>query len=395
MIMLIICLYFHKKRFMLLQANGEVMKKSIYFASVLLSVLILFQVPCHAVSDVSARAAILIESSSGDVIFEKNSHEKLPMASTTKIMTAIVALENGDITKNVTVSEKACGVEGSSIYLTAGEQLTLEDLLYALMLESANDSAAAIACEIAGGIDEFAVLMNETAERIGLTESHFTNPHGLDNEAHYTTAYDLAKLTAYALKNPEFRKIVSTYKHQIPLHGDEGIRVLLNHNKLLKISDNVIGVKTGFTKHSGRCLVSAAERDGVCVIAVTLNAPNDWNDHTVLHDIGFSAYRLEHLASVNQFSVKLPCPGAPDGYITAANTDELTLCMKNGIEITHTIEATRLLFPPVCAGDLLGRVVFKANGEVIGEVPLYASASVELPEDDRSFGQKLKDKFIG
>ncbi len=346
-----------------------------------------------AAENVSAHAAILMEATSGDVIFEKNSHEKLPMASTTKIMTAVVALENGDLNKTVHIAEGACGVEGSSIYLTAGEKLTLEDLLYALMLESANDAAAAIAYEIAGGIDQFAELMNQTAVKIGLIESHFTNPHGLDNEAHYTTAYDLAKLTAYALKNENFRKIVSTYKHQIPLRGDEGIRVLLNHNKLLRLSDDVIGVKTGFTKHSGRCLVSAAERDGVCVIAVTLNAPDDWHDHTMLHEIGFASYHCQGLAKSGEFTVKIPCTTAPDGYITAANTDELSVCLKNGIEVTHAIEAPHIIMPPVVQGDAVGRVVFSVGGSVIGEVPLYSCDTVEEPVDSRSLGEKILDKF--
>ncbi|MBP3293400.1 MAG: D-alanyl-D-alanine carboxypeptidase, partial [Clostridia bacterium] len=207
-----------------------------------------------AETGLSAYAAILTETSTGEILYAKNANERCPMASTTKIMTAVVALEHGDLAKPVQIAEKACGVEGSSIYLTAGEELTLEDLLYALMLESANDAAAAIAYEIAGGIEPFAELMNQTAERLGLSDSHFTNPHGLDDEAHYTTAADLAKLTAYALQNPKFRQIVSTYKHQIPLRGDEGVRVLLNHNKLLRMSEDVIGVKTGFTKRSGRCL---------------------------------------------------------------------------------------------------------------------------------------------
>lgn len=341
----------------------------------------------------SAHAAILIEAGSGDIIYEKNSREKLPMASTTKIMTALVALEEGDLSKTVQVAEDACGVEGSSIYLTAGEELTLEDLVYALMLESANDAAAAIACEIAGGIEPFADRMNRLAETIGLTGTHFTNPHGLNDEEHYTTAHDLAKLTAYALQNEQFRKIVSTYRHQIPLRGDEGIRVLLNHNKLLRMSEDVIGVKTGFTKHSGRCLVSAAERDGVCVIAVTLNAPDDWRDHMSLHELGFSQYHTEHLAQAGQFTYDIPCPFAENGTVTVTNTDSLAVCLKNGTEVTHCAEAPHLLLTPVTVGDVLGRVVFTADGKILGELPLYAQTAAVPPEDNRSLGQKILDKF--
>ena len=371
------------------------MKKFAFFAAVFLLCLPLCSLFAAAESAeaLSAHAAILIEASSGEVIFEKNPHEKLPMASTTKIMTAIAALEHGDLSTTVTVAEGACGVEGSSIYLTAGEELTLEDLLYALMLESANDAAAAIAYEVAGGIDAFAGLMNQTAERIGLTDSHFTNPHGLDDENHYTTAHDLARLTAYALNNPKFREIVSTYRHQIPLHGDEGVRVLLNHNKLLRMSDDVIGVKTGFTRHSGRCLVSAAERDGVCVIAVTLNAPDDWNDHTRLHELGFSAYQRKILAEPGQFSYDIPCPSAENGSVAVTNTDTLSLCLKTEAVVTSVAEAPHFTMPPVNPGDVLGRVIFYADGKEIGEVPLYAQTAVAEPQDTRSPGQKILDKL--
>ncbi len=347
----------------------------------------------ESMSGVSAHAAILIEAGSGDVICEKNSREKLPMASTTKIMTALVALEEGDLLRPVRIAEGACGVEGSSIYLTPGEELTLEDLLYALMLESANDAAAAIAYEIAGGIEPFAERMNRMAEKIGLTESHFTNPHGLDDEAHFTTAHDLAKLTAYALRNEKFREIVSTYRHQIPLRGDEGVRVLLNHNKLLRMSEDVIGVKTGFTKRSGRCLVSAAERDGVCVIAVTLNAPDDWRDHTFLHETGFACYHTETLAEAGQFTYEIPCPTAENGAVTVTNTDSLSVCLKNGTEVTHSAQAPHLLLTPVSVGDVLGKVVFTADGEILGEIPLYAQNAAAEPEDSRSLGQKILDKF--
>lgn len=373
------------------------MKKICFFAAACLICLPLCSLFAAAESaspaDVSAQAAILIEASTGEIIFEKNPHQKLPMASTTKIMTALVALEEGDLSKTVQVAEGACGVEGSSIYLTAGEELTLEDLLYALMLESANDAAAAIAYEVAGGIEPFAERMNRMAEKVGLTESHFTNPHGLDDEAHYTTAYDLAKLTAYALQNEQFRKIVSTYKHQIPLRGDEGVRVLLNHNKLLRMSEDVIGVKTGFTKHSGRCLVSAAERDGVRVIAVTLNAPDDWRDHTLLHEAGFARYHIERLADAGQFTFEIPCPTAENDTVTVTNTDSLSVCLKNGTEVTYVAEAPHLLMPPVSVGDVLGRVIFSANGKILGEVPLYAQTAVAEPEDNRSLGQKILDKF--
>lgn len=378
-------------------SNGAIMKRiGLFF--LLSCVLLLCSRVAATAPEVSASSAILIEADTGEVIFEKNANERLPMASTTKIMTAVVALEaisDEDLSRTVSVAESACGVEGSSIYLTPGEELSLEELLYAMLLESANDAAAAIACEIAGGVEEFAVLMNSTAHRLGLSDTHFTNPHGLDNEAHYTTASDLARLTAYAMQNEHFREIVSTYRYTIPQNGDEGVRVLLNHNKLLRMSKDAIGVKTGFTKKSGRCLVSAAERDGVSVIAVTLNAPDDWRDHTLLHEYGFSKYHRKSLAEVGEFTYEIPCPNAQNGSVTISNTDELSVCLKNGTNVEVTVEAPHLIFPPINVGDMVGRVVFTAGDTVIGELPLYARTSVAEAADERSFAQKLHDRLIG
>jgi len=368
------------------------MKRSIIVFATVLYLISALPIFASAV-DVSARSAVLIEAGTEDIIYEKNANERMSMASTTKIMTALVALEHGQLDKKIKVSDKACGIEGSSIYLKPGEVLTLEDLLYAVMLESANDAAAAVAYEIAGDIDSFADMMNETAETIGLRDTHFTNPHGLDNEEHYTTALDLAKLTAYALKNEQFRTIVSTYKRQIPLNGDEGVRVLVNHNKLLRMSDDVIGVKTGFTKHSGRCLVSAAKRDGVCVIAVTLNAPNDWNDHLKMHEAGFSEYSSVTLAEAGEFTVEIPCTTAEGGYVMLQNKDELTLTLRNGTEITHKVVADRLLFPPIETGEELGQVIFYSDGEELGSVPLYSTSTVDLPTVPKSGLQKFIDFF--
>ena len=349
-----------------------------------------------ALDDVSAHSAILIEQSCGDVLYEKNAHERMSMASTTKIMTALCAIESGDLSRTVTVNPSACGVEGSSVYLQPGDQLTMEALLYALMLESANDAAAAIAYEVSGSIDDFADCMNETAASLGLSDTHFTNPHGLDNENHYTTASDLARLAAHALENETFAQIVSAKSRTISvLHsdGEEVSRVLSNHNKLLRLSNDVIGVKTGFTKKSGRCLVSAAVRDGVTVIAVTLKAPDDWNDHLALHELGFASRTRYTLAEPGEFTVQLPCPTARDGVVTACNRDGLSFVREPGLEITHIVEADRMLMPPVEEGQAVGRVIFYADGRGIGEIPLYACEAVAEPGDNRSVGDKILDLF--
>ena len=353
------------------------MKKPNFFSLAIALFAVLFAaVPCFSAS-LSAESAILIEADSGAVIAEKNAHKRLPMASTTKIMTAVVAIEKLPADRQVKIPSAACGVEGSSVYLVPGETLTVEELLYAMLLESANDAAAAIAIETAGSLGAFADLMNAKAAELGLGDTHFTNPHGLYDEEHYTTAADLAKLTAYALGNETFAKIVSTYKHTIPLHGDEGVRVLINHNRLMKMSDDVIGVKTGFTKKSGRCLVSAAERDGVRVIAVTLNAPDDWNDHLAMLEKGLSSYASYALAETGQYTLDIPAVGTDDGMLTVTNKDALRVTLPAGKEITAAVEAPHILLTPVKEGDPVGRVVFTENGEEIASLELTACETSE------------------
>ncbi len=353
-----------------------------------------FTLPIQAAPSLSASAAVLMEESGGRILMDVNAHTRMPMASTTKIMTAIVALESTDVQKTVTVSEKAVGIEGSSVYLKAGEELTMEQLLYALLLESANDAAAAIAIEIAGDISAFSDMMNETAKRIGLTETHFTNPHGLDDEMHYTTAYDLALLASYALKNETFRKIVSTHKTTVPLNGSDGTRLLVNHNKMLKIYDGAIGVKTGYTRRSGRCLVSAAERDGVTMIAVTLSAPDDWHDHTSMLDYGFSLYEAVSLAEVGDYCCTLDCFSDSTPQISASNHTALRMVLpKNRAPITVKITANRPLCAPISAGDEIGEIQFFIENEQIASLPLCADTDLLPPPAPKTVPQRIKEFF--
>ena len=225
-------------------------------------------VVAHASATVSE---ILIERDSKRVLYEANAHEKRGIASTTKILTAICAIENSKPDREVIVTDEMVGVEGSSIYLKAGEKLTVEELLYGLMLRSGNDAAVALAVAVSGSIEKFAELMNSTAEKIGAKESHFVNPHGLDDPDHYSTAYDLAIITAYALRNPLFAKIVDTERINVSNDFYDYDRVLLNKNKLLKKAEEYDGVKTGYTKKCGRCLVASKSVDGMQLIAVVLN----------------------------------------------------------------------------------------------------------------------------
>ena len=231
---------------------------------------------------VSAKSAILINSQTGEVLYEKNPDDKMLIASTTKIMTAVVVLDKCGMDDIVEVSPDAANVEGSSAYLRAGEKLTVRELLYALMLSSGNDAAAALAIHVSGSIEKFAGDMNAKAKELGLENTSYKNPHGLDAEGHYSTARDLAKLTQYALKNNDFKDIVSTKTAAV------GSRSLTNHNKLLWNIDGAIGVKTGYTKAAGRILVSAVERNGASYICVTLNDPDDWDDHTNIYNKVFS-----------------------------------------------------------------------------------------------------------
>ncbi len=342
---------------------------------------------------VSASSAVLIEAESGRVLYEKDADKRRPMASTTKIMTALVALENHDLDAQIKIPKEAVGIEGSSLYLTEGETLTLRELLYGLMLRSANDAAAAIAIAVGGSISDFAEMMNEKAEEMGLADTHFDNPHGLDSESHYTTARELALITAEALKNDVFREIVSTYKKSLPLGGVPDRRLVVNHNRLLRTYDGCIGVKTGFTKKDGRCLVSAAERDGVTLVAVTLNAPNDWSDHKKMLDGGFAAVKRVKISS-DGIEGYLPTVGAKTDMIKyGAVGDTSALLPKNAGELRVVIELPRFVFAPVKKGDVIGRTVFYDGENEVASLPIEALTDAPKRKVKKTFWQWLLGLF--
>ena len=246
--------------------------------------------PSGAALQTNAEAAALIDVSSGRILYSKAGDKRMRIASTTKIMTAIIAIENGRLSDKVTVGKNAFGKEGSSIYLKLGEEISLNDLLYGLMLRSGNDAATAIAEHVGGSQEGFVYLMNRKAEEIGMTRSHFSNPSGLDADDHYSTADDMARLAAYALKNPVFREIVKTKTKRVSREGESWDTVWTNKNKMLSLYPGSDGVKTGFTKLSRRCLVSSATRDGQQLAAVTLNDGSDWADHSRMLDFGYKHY---------------------------------------------------------------------------------------------------------
>ena len=375
----------------------------IRFISLLLAILALsavFTAPVNAEENfapsVSAQSAVLIDGRSGSVLFEKQADLRLPMASTTKIMTALVALEYLPLDTVITVDPRAVGVEGSSVYLVAGEQLTLEQLLYALLLESANDAATAIAIGVADSVEAFAELMNQTARDMGLENTCFQNPHGLDHAEHYTTARELAQIASEALKHPTIATIVATRKTTIPHSGNDGVRLLVNHNRLLRDYENAIGVKTGYTKRSGRCLVSAAEENGAMLIAVTLNAPDDWRDHTSLLDYGFSKMETVTLCESHQICLPVSVVGGEQNAVFVSNSDELTVAIPiNHSEIKKIVEVPRFLYASVEAGDMVGRLVYQSDldgdgtAEIIGEVPLTAQTSVKQKNGKKTIWQWL------
>lgn len=269
-------------------------KKTSYICVIILAIWIAsFPRQAGAEVTVSAHHAVLMEQVSGRVLFEKNAHEQRKIASITKIMTAILAIESGKMDNQVTISDKAIGTEGSTLYLKNGQKMKLRDLVYGLMLRSGNDAAVAIAEYVGGSMEGFVWLMNQKAQEIGMENTHFSNPHGLDNtENHYSTAYDMALLTRYAMNNEEYRKISSTKVHRASNPFEKWDYSWKNKNKMLSLYKYSTGGKTGYTKLAKRTLVSTAQKGDMSLIAVTLNAPDDWDDHITMFETAFHNYDL-------------------------------------------------------------------------------------------------------
>lgn len=353
---------------------------------IFLAVFLCFMCASADYPQISAGSAIVIDALYGNVLYEKNASQKLTMASTTKIMTAICAIEEGNLDKVVKVHPDAVGVEGSSIYLTHGEELTLRELVCGLMLSSGNDAAVAIAYAVGGGVEKFADIMNKKAERIGAENTHFQNPNGLDEDGHYTTAADLAKITAYALKNEEFRKIVSTY--QMTISGPEGKRYLTNHNKLLKRMDGCIGVKTGFTKKSGRCLVSACERNGMVLVSVTLNAPDDWNDHIKMMDYAYGRITKKTVLSNGEYICTIPIKKGTASQVRAVSSCDFAVPAIDGVRYVSVYRAPDVITAPVNKGDGLGEVEVYMNDNLVDRIPVVSGESVD-EDKTRHFGETV------
>ncbi|OUM96823.1 MAG: peptidase M15 [Thermobacillus sp. ZCTH02-B1] len=309
----------------------------------------------------SAEAAALIDVESGRLLYSHNGDKRMRIASLTKIMTAIVAIEYGDLSDIVRTSSRAAGKEGSSIYLRAGEEMSLINLLYGLMLRSGNDAAVAIAEHVGGSEEGFVHLMNEKARELGLENTHFANPHGLDQDDHYSSANDLAKLTAYALRNPVFREIVKTRVRRAPNPNAEWDYVWTNKNKMLHLYEGADGVKTGYTKKAGRCLVSSATRGGQQLAAVTLNDGDDWADHRRLLDWGFRHYPLQMVVEEGRkiAGYRLAAERAFRYPLAEGERERITMHLR-----VHPQDDVRTRL-----GDV-GQLEFRLDGERIGAVPL-------------------------
>lgn len=326
--------------------------------------------PAHALS-VSAAAAVVICGDTGEVIFAQNAESRLPMASTTKIMTALLLCEHGELEREICVTEEMVRVEGSSMGLLPGDTVSLRALLYGMLLASGNDAANTVAIVLGGSVEGFVEMMNRRAEQLGLENTHFVTPSGLDADGHYTTALDLALLARSALQNKDFAAAAATPYETVYYGNPPYRRGLKNHNRLLESFDGAVGVKTGYTKKAGRCLVSAAKRDGKYVIAVTLNAPDDWNDHRAMLEYG-----LEKLQTVETRPPELSQLAVVGGTADAValTVESLELCALDTDSISCEVFLPHFVYAPVGHGEAVGTVRYSSGETLLAELPVYSGA---------------------
>ena len=326
-----------------------------------------------------ASGMVVIEAESGRILYQKNCNERLAMASTTKIMTALLALESGlDLDEEFTVDERSVGIEGTSLYLRKGEKKTLKELLYGLMLPSGNDAAVAIACRVSGSEEEFVELMNQKASELGLKNTSFANAHGLDSEGHYTSAYDLAMITAEAMKNPTFCEIVKT--KNVTVSGNEEVsgKALKNKNKLLWSMEGCDGVKTGFTDNAKRCFVCSAKRDGMRLICVVLNCGPMFEESAQLIEKAFNEYHLIDLTSIYAFPSKLPVKEGWAEYVSIGTTGKYLYPLKASElkKVKHTCDLPDSLEAPVSKGDEIGEVKIFIDNDLHFTEKIYTMENV-------------------
>ena len=324
---------------------------------------------------VSASSAVLMVADTGEVVFEKNAHQRRGMASTTKIMTALLTAECATPNRVVVTTPEMVNVEGTSMGLKVGDKVTFHDLIYGMLLASGNDAANTAAIAIDGSISSFAARMNKRAAEIGMADTNFVTPSGRDDENHYSTAYDMALLGCCALKNAVFSEACSTYSAELCYGNEPYTRYISNHNKLLKSFDGAVGIKTGFTKKSGRCLVSAATQNGVTLVCVTLNAPDDWNDHKKLLEYGFGQVNLKNFnVNLNELSV---VGGSAPSVPLSLSSDLQVASACDVSEFDIEVKLKSFEYAPINKGDIVGRVIVKLDGETVADSAIIADSSVE------------------
>ncbi len=350
---------------------------SLFFAVTLLFNLFFIQSFAENSLELSARSAVVICAETGEVVYSKNMNEQLSMASTTKIMTAILALEYGADESYTTVTHDMIAVEGTSMGLQDGDRVSLKTLVKGMLLKSGNDAANAVANIIGGSVEGFVSLMNNKAKQIGMSNTSFETPSGLDGKNHYSTAYDMAILGAYAIKNPDFRQICSAESLAVYYGSPPYRRVLTNHNKLLSMYEGAFGIKTGYTKKSGRCLVSAVCREGKTLVAVTLMAPDDWNDHIKMYDYAFSRVKGVQLKADTD-SIKLKVAGGEKTQVSVSAADlPIIATTDNNFKYTTEIYIKQFEYAPISKGEIVGRVIFYRNKTKLCEVDLISADAVE------------------
>ena len=324
---------------------------------------------------VAAKGAVLIDADSGRILFGQNENLKLPMASTTKVMTTLLALENASLDEQVTAGKNASGVTGTSLYLSEGETLSMEHMLYGLMLRSGNDAAVAVAEHIAGSVPAFAEMMNAKAAELG-ADAHFVNPHGLDADGHRISALGLALVMREAMKNPTFRTITGTQRKVIPWVGNEYSRVLENKNKLLKTYEGATGGKTGYTSKAGRCLVFSAERDGLSLIGAVRNCPTWFDTATAMLDYGFENFRTESALEGGQSVDAVRVIGGTDATVRVIAESPLKAAVPVGGRVETVRTLPERLEAPVRAGEAVGTAEIRSGGRVLARCRLIAAGDV-------------------
>ncbi len=377
--------------FILLCSMGSVVldmikKAAGVFFSFVLAYALCVPVYSAAPPDFYAAGAILMEQSGRRVLFERDADKRLPMASTTKIMSSLLAVESDDFKTGeyFTYPDKTVMVEGSAMGLKFGDKVNMQALLAGMLLSSGNDAANVVAYRLGGGTSGFALMMNARAKEIGMKNTNFVTPSGLDAEEHYSTARDMALLGCEALDNPDFLAVCSKRSVQVSFGSPPEKRWLYNHNRLLSSYDGANGVKTGFTKKSGRCLVSSATRNGVTLVCVTLNAGDDWNVHRKLFDYGFSLMQSVELdADVTKLTVPIAGSG---GVVSGVYLPEKpTAVLKNGEEslVTYDVEILHFVYAPVPRSQVVGRVVWRLGDRVLGEAEICLVKGAEMLKSEK------------